>query len=77
MATALNFKPKCDRCETYQQGVFCLVLSYFNRQLICESCERKEQAHSNYTKARTAELNAVRAGNFNFPGIGLPESLKC
>ena len=68
--------PKCQRCGSVTQGQYCLIMSYFNTQMICEACEREEQAHPNYPRARRAELFAIKAGNYNFKGIGLPESLK-
>jgi len=47
----------------------------FNTQQICMGCLLKEQAHPRYEEARRVELAAVRAGNTNFEGIGLPDSL--
>lgn len=63
----------CDRC-----GAESLVStgSYFNTEIICPACDEAEQAHPDYARAREVELAAVRAGNFNYPGIGLPAELR-
>ena len=50
-------------------------MSRFNTDILCMECERKEKAHPKYQEARDAELRAVQAGNYNYPGIGLPEGL--
>ena len=62
----------CDRCGG-DAGVS--TMSRFNTEQICIPCEDVEKAHPDYEKAREAELNAVRAGDYNYPGIGLPEDL--
>lgn len=50
--------------------------SYFNTETICvERCMPAERAHSRFEEARKAELDAVVAGNYNYPGIGLPTDL--
>ena len=45
--------------------------SYFTSQDICEKCKEDEKHCPNYQRAREEEGRAVRAGNYNFPGIGL------
>jgi hypothetical protein len=50
-------------------------MSIFNTQMICDSCEQKEIQHPKYQKAREADLKAISQGDYNFPGIGLPEDL--
>jgi len=40
------------------------------------TCLSKEQKHPEYKEAKKAELAAVRNGNYNFAGIGLPGDLK-
>ena len=67
--------PRCQRCKAITEGQYYLVMSYFNQQMICEQCERDEQANPYYKKARQAELDAIKAGNYGFRGIGLPDSL--
>ncbi len=62
----------CERC-----GAPCvpLIMSRFNTEMICGSCETRERAHPAYAAAARAELEAVRRGERNFPGIGKPEDL--
>jgi len=50
-------------------------MSRFNTDIICVPCEDKEKAHPLYEKAWEAELAAVKAGDYNYPGIGKPEDL--
>lgn len=63
----------CHRCGKLTRGTIC---SFFNTEQICFDCSFTEMAHPNFTLARDAEIEAVRSGNFNFKGIGLPEDLK-
>jgi predicted restriction endonuclease len=39
-------------------------------------CLKKEEDHPDYQKARDQERLTIHQGNYNFPGIGLPEDLK-
>jgi hypothetical protein len=50
-------------------------MSTFNTQILCLDCKRKERQHPAYPKAAEAENEAVRRGDMNFPGIGLPSDL--
>jgi len=59
---------KCDRCY---KDVFCTTMSIFNTQMICPDCEDAERKLPKYEEARAVELEAVRRGDYNFPGIGL------
>lgn len=72
----LRQQPKCQRCGKITEGQFCLIMSYFNTQMICEHCERLEQAHPDYPRARKMELDAIKGGNYDFKGIGLPKELR-
>jgi len=51
-------------------------MSFFCEQLICVPCVLKERAHRQFAEAAKAEEAAVRRGDFNFPGIGLPADLQ-
>ena len=62
----------CQRCGKETQ---CSCMSIFNTQMICMECEAKEHKHPKYQEARQAELVEVRAGNYNFGGIGRPADL--
>ena len=65
---------KCERCG---KGTIITIMSTFNTQMICEICENLEKTHPQYTEAKEAELQAVKNGDYNFPGIGLPLDLQC
>ena len=62
----------CDRCGG---NASISIMSRFNTDTICIPCERKEKDHPQYQEAAEAELRAVKAGNYNYPGIGKPEDL--
>jgi len=64
--------PRCDRCGATSVA---LTMSRFNTQMICDACETREKAHPAYPAAAQAELDAVRRGEMNFPGIGKPPDL--
>lgn len=63
----------CDRCGE-KTGAF--ITSYFNTEIICMDCQKKESAHPQYEHAREVEIAAVERGDYNFPGIGLPDDLR-
>ena len=62
-------KKKCDRCGG---DLKVRIMSRFNTDCICMKCAEEERQHPDYQKAADAELDAVRRGNMNFPGIGWP-----
>ncbi len=47
-------------------------MSRFNTDVLCPACIEEEKQHPDYEKAVAAELEAVRCGDMNFPGIGWP-----
>lgn len=49
--------------------------SYFNTDWICLECQTRERAHPAFAAAQAAEEAAVKAGDFNFPGVGCPPDL--
>ena len=61
----------CDRCHCSLAGKS-RRMSRFNTDCLCPACTEEEQAHPDYRKAAEAEMNAVRHGDHNFPGIGWP-----
>jgi hypothetical protein len=63
---------KCVRCEVLT-GV--TIMSYFNEDIICMECDTKERAHPKFKEAQTEEERHVRAGNYNFKGVGRPKDL--
>lgn len=62
----------CARCG---QAMAASIVSRFNTDVICLSCEAKEKQHPGYRDAVNAEEVALRSGNRNFPGIGKPNDL--
>ena len=63
----------CPRCGADLAGG--RTMSRFNMDPICLACAEAERRHPDYAKACEAELAAVKAGDRNFPGIGLPPDL--
>lgn len=63
------FKQKyCDRCgKDLKNG---RIMSIFNEDCICMDCKDKERKDKDYEKARDAEADQVRKGNYNYKGIG-------
>lgn len=64
--------PICDRC-----GMESLIttMSMFNSEMICVDCEKKEKYHPKYQYAKETEQAAIKSGDYNFPGIGLPDDI--
>lgn len=69
----------CERCG---KPALAHTMSMFNQQTICMDCKKKERTHPKYKAACAAEetdlKRTLKAGQPNyFPGIGLPDDLKC
>lgn len=59
----------CDRCGgSLEKG---RILSMFNNDCICMSCKDAETRRPDYKDAVAADHEAIKAGNYNFEGIGL------
>ena len=69
-----HFPTHCARCGADLATVGS-IMSKFNQDTICMGCKARELAHPDYKAADAAEIAAVRAGNYNFPGIGAPAVL--
>ena len=63
-------------CERCRGEAFSSTCSRFNTEQICRPCEEREKAHPEYPRAKARELEAVKRGDYNFPGIGLPDDLR-
>jgi len=63
----------CRRCGT---KTTITIMSIFNTDTLCMPCKDKERNHPKYEEAREADNNAVKRGDYNFPGIGLPSDLR-
>ena len=64
---------KCDRCS---KKVNTLRMSIFNTEMCCTDCLDKEERHPLYKIARDKEHEEVVSGNYNYPGMGLPDDLR-
>ena len=69
MADRFFTAKKCDRCGG---ELSVRQMSRFNTDVLCPACIEEERKHPDYEKAAVAELEAVRRGDMNFPGIGWP-----
>lgn len=63
----------CQRCS---KETTVTSMSMFNTEMCCNTCIQNERNHPDYEKARQAEHEAISRGEYNFPGIGLPDDLK-
>ena len=59
----------CQRCYDKASGH---TMSMYSELLICTDCYDKERKRDDYEKARDAEITSIKAGNYNFKGIGEP-----
>ena len=62
----------CDRCLR-PSGSW--KMSRFNTEDICPVCQKEEEAHPDYAEAARVELEAVKRGDYNYPGVGKPLDL--
>jgi len=46
------------------------TMSRFSTKIICLDCEEQERKSPHYKRAAAAELEAVKRGDYNYPGIG-------
>ena len=59
----------CDRCGGSLAGG--RTMSMFNTETICMACADAERRRADYKAAQEAERAAVKAGDWNFKGVGL------
>ena len=57
----------CDRCGQSLRGG--RIISAFNEDCICISCAENEKKDPDYDKARKAEHDEIKRGNYNYQGI--------
>ena len=60
----------CNRCKK-ETNIH--RMSFFNEDELCLECLDIESLHPMYAKAKEVEHQEVLKGNYNYPGIGLPE----
>ena len=63
-----SMRQPCPRCGGNMNAS---TMSKFNQQTICMACKADERLAPGYAAADKAECDAVRAGDRNFPGVGL------
>ena len=63
----------CDRCGR-ETGSY--TMSMFSTEEICLDCKDREMQHPDYEEARRVESEAVKRGDFHFPGVGTPADLR-
>jgi len=59
---------RCDRCKKETKVV---KMSWFNTEMICPECQAEENKRPDIKLAKKMELEHVKAGDYNFAGIGL------
>ena len=69
MADRFFTQTHCDRCHRPLTGG--RTMSMFNTDCICMDCAKAERDRDDYGRARDAEAEQVRKGNWNYGGIGL------
>lgn len=75
MADSFFTQTNCDRCKTSLVGK-ARTMSMYNKDCICMNCKEVEKKRSDYKNALSADNEQIRAGNYNFKGIGLPKEDK-
>lgn len=61
-----------DRCQRCYQKVNSHIMSMYSDRLICMDCKSEEEKRDDYEEARGAAAEAIKAGDYNFEGIGEP-----
>ena len=56
----------CSRCGG---ALIARSMSRMNEDVLCMDCLELEKAHPRYQEAIEAELEQVKAGNYNYPGL--------
>ncbi len=57
----------CDRCGgSLKEG---RIMSMYNTDCLCMDCKAKESKREDYPRAQAAEREAIKKGNYNYPGI--------
>ncbi len=63
---------RCGRCGCNTTEV---SISFFDDELICNDCEKKERLHPKYELAVREMMAALKKDKFAFTGIGRPSDL--
>ena len=57
------------RCERCFKDSIALSMSWLNQDMLCLDCKEKEKSHPQYEEAKRVELEQVKNGNYNYPGL--------
>ena len=71
MADKFFTQTNCDRCGGSLEGG--RIMSSFNEDCICMKCSEEERKKPEFKQAVQADIEQIKAGNFNFKGIGFPK----
>ena len=63
------FEGNCHRCSKETNS---FTMSWFSTESICMECSDEENDHADIKLAKDVEIAHVKAGNYNYPGIGWP-----
>ena len=63
------FPDRCARCGV--EPLRSSMVSKFNTDTLCLACKADEKLAPGYRHADATEVEAVRHGDYNFPGVGL------
>ena len=63
------FEGICHRCGKETNS---FTMSWFSTESICMECSDEENNHPDIKMAKAVESAHVKAGNYNYPGIGWP-----
>ena len=63
------FEGNCHRCSKETDS---FTMSWFSTESICMECSDEENDHADIKLAKAVEIAHVKAGNYNYPGIGWP-----
>lgn len=67
MADTFFTQKTCDRCGgSLADG---RIMSMFNTECICMTCKDKERKHPEYNKARDADHEQIKKGNYKYEGM--------
>ena len=58
------------RCQECYKESSSHTMSMYSTLLICMECKNEEMERTDYQKAVKADVAAIKAGDFNFRGVG-------
>ncbi|AFM40321.1 hypothetical protein Desaci_1295 [Desulfosporosinus acidiphilus SJ4] len=58
-----------ERCSRCGSPLTIRTMSKMNIDIVCMDCAEAEKSHPRYQEAADAELEQVKAGNYNYSGL--------